>query len=163
LTRLARMRFAACAVHTGKATFYDSKGAGGNCSLPAAPADRLYVALGPSEYSSGAACGGHLDVTGPRGKVRVLIMDQCPECQPGHLDLSREAFGRTGSGPAGHVAAYRSPGDPDRERPTVRRPCRCGAGGGGPGRARRRGEPGPLRLTPATRSGGAGSAPVGPP
>ncbi|WFE50003.1 expansin EXLX1 family cellulose-binding protein [Micromonospora sp. WMMD1155] len=82
------------ATHNGKATFYDSKGAGGNCSNPAAPANRLYVALGPTEYSAGAACGGFLDVTGPKGTVRVLIMDQCPECAPGHLDLSREAFTR---------------------------------------------------------------------
>ncbi|MEU8287486.1 expansin EXLX1 family cellulose-binding protein [Micromonospora sp. NPDC048905] len=80
--------------HSGKATFYDSNGAGGNCSNPAAPANKLYVALGPTEYSAGAACGGFLDVTGPKGTVRVLIMDQCPECAPGHLDLSREAFAR---------------------------------------------------------------------
>jgi expansin (peptidoglycan-binding protein) len=81
-------------VHRGKATFYDSKGEGGNCSYVSAPADRLYVALGPSEYSAGAACGGYLDVTGPKGKVRVLIMDQCPECAPGHIDLSKEAFAK---------------------------------------------------------------------
>ncbi|MEU2988333.1 expansin EXLX1 family cellulose-binding protein [Micromonospora aurantiaca] len=82
------------ATHSGKATFYDSEGAGGNCSRPAAPADRMYVALGPSEYASGASCGGFLDVTGPRGTVRLLVMDQCPECAPGHLDLSAEAFAR---------------------------------------------------------------------
>ncbi|MFF0101881.1 expansin EXLX1 family cellulose-binding protein [Micromonospora sp. NPDC005257] len=82
------------ATHSGKATFYDSEGAGGNCSRPGAPADRLYVALGPSEYASGASCGGFLDVAGPRGTVRVLVMDQCPECAPGHLDLSAEAFAR---------------------------------------------------------------------
>lgn len=81
-------------LHKGKATFYDSKGAGGNCSYPSAPADRLYVALSPPEYASAAACGGHLDVTGPKGTVRVLIMDQCPECASGHLDLSAEAFAR---------------------------------------------------------------------
>ncbi|MFJ6149236.1 expansin EXLX1 family cellulose-binding protein [Micromonospora profundi] len=82
------------ATHSGKATFYDSNGGGGNCSNPAVPANRLYVALGPSEYAAGAACGGFLDVTGPKGTVRVLIMDQCPECETGHLDLSREAFAR---------------------------------------------------------------------
>lgn len=82
------------AAHHGTATFYDSKGAGGNCSRPAAPANRRYVALGPAEYAAGAACGGQLDVTGPKGTVRVLVMDQCPECEPGHLDLSAEAFAR---------------------------------------------------------------------
>ncbi|SBT52726.1 expansin EXLX1 family cellulose-binding protein [Micromonospora auratinigra] len=82
------------APHPGKATFYDSQGGGGNCSRPAPPADRHYVALGPQEYAAGAACGGYLDVTGPKGTVRVLVMDQCPECEPGHLDLSAEAFAR---------------------------------------------------------------------
>ncbi|RKN49671.1 hypothetical protein D7223_08490 [Micromonospora endolithica] len=102
----------------GKATFYDSKGAGGNCSLPAAPADRLYVALGPSEYAAAAACGGHLDVTGPRGTVRVLVMDQCPECPPGHLDLSREAFARIADPVKGVVpVSYRAVPDPKLSGP----------------------------------------------
>ncbi|SCG68687.1 expansin EXLX1 family cellulose-binding protein [Micromonospora coxensis] len=101
------------AVHKGKATFYDSKGAGGNCSYPAAPANRLYVALGPDEYAAGAACGGHLDVTGPRGTVRVLVMDQCPECATGHLDLSREAFARIADPVQGIVSvSYRAVVDP---------------------------------------------------
>ncbi|WP_371688652.1 expansin EXLX1 family cellulose-binding protein [Micromonospora sp. KC207] len=100
-------------VHKGKATFYDSKGAGGNCSYPSAPANRLYVALGPSEYAAGAACGGHLDVTGPKGSVRVLVVDQCPECEPGHLDLSREAFARIADPVQGIVAvSYRAVVDP---------------------------------------------------
>ncbi len=79
-------------VHRGKATFYDAQGPG-NCSF-AAPADGLFVALGPAEYDGAAACGGYLDVTGPKGTVRVKITDQCPECAPGHLDLSRAAFTR---------------------------------------------------------------------
>ncbi|MDG4802568.1 expansin EXLX1 family cellulose-binding protein [Micromonospora sp. WMMD980] len=106
------------ATHTGKATFYDSKGAGGNCSRPAAPANRLYVALGPSEYAAGAACGGFLDVTGPRGTVRVLVMDQCPECAPGHLDLSAEAFARIADPVRGVVeVSYRAVVDPSLPGP----------------------------------------------
>ncbi|WP_246278078.1 expansin EXLX1 family cellulose-binding protein [Phytohabitans rumicis] len=88
---------AAAAQASGKATFYDSQGGGGNCSFVSAPANRLYVALGPSEYAKAANCGGYLDVTGPKGKVRVLIMDQCPECAPGHIDLSKEAFAKIGN------------------------------------------------------------------
>ncbi|SBT37020.1 Peptidoglycan-binding domain-containing protein, expansin [Micromonospora narathiwatensis] len=100
-------------VHSGKATFYDSKGAGGNCSRPAAPADRRYVALGPTEYAAGAACGGFLDVTGPKGTVRVLVMDQCPECESGHLDLSAEAFARIADPVQGVVkVSYRAVVDP---------------------------------------------------
>ncbi|WP_329107924.1 expansin EXLX1 family cellulose-binding protein [Micromonospora sp. NBC_01699] len=105
-------------VHSGKATFYDSAGAGGNCSFPSAPADRLYVALGPSEYASAAACGGYLDVTGPKGRVRVVIMDQCPECAPGHIDLSREAFARIADPVQGVVpVSYRAVVNPPSSGP----------------------------------------------
>jgi expansin (peptidoglycan-binding protein) len=81
--------------HEGKATFYDLGGTQGNCSTEP-PADDLYVALGKNEYSGATACGSYLDVTGPRGKVRVKVFDSCPECAAGHLDLSRTAFKKIG-------------------------------------------------------------------
>ena len=78
---------------SGKATFYDlGSGGTGNCSFAKSPADGLFVALGPSQYSGAGACGSYLSVTGPKGTVRVKVTDQCPECEPGHLDLSRTAF-----------------------------------------------------------------------
>jgi expansin (peptidoglycan-binding protein) len=77
---------------SGKATFYDLGGGIGNCSFPGAPADDLFVALGPSQYAKAASCGSYLDVTGPKGKVRVKVIDSCPGCEVGHLDLSRTAF-----------------------------------------------------------------------
>ncbi|MEU4217860.1 expansin EXLX1 family cellulose-binding protein [Actinoplanes sp. NPDC026623] len=83
------------AKHKGKATFYDLAGTQGNCSTEP-PADDLYVALGRTEYSGATACGSYLDVTGPKGKVRVKVFDSCPECPVGHLDLSRTAFNRIG-------------------------------------------------------------------
>ncbi|MGW4942411.1 expansin EXLX1 family cellulose-binding protein [Actinoplanes sp. NPDC004185] len=83
------------AKHTGKATFYDLAGTQGNCSTKT-PADDLYVALGKGEYSGAAACGSYIDVTGPKGKVRVKVFDSCPECPVGHLDLSRTAFKKIG-------------------------------------------------------------------
>ncbi|NMO50803.1 hypothetical protein HH310_06305 [Actinoplanes sp. TBRC 11911] len=81
----------------GKATFYDLGGGTGNCSFPSAPADDLFVALGPVQYAAGAACGTYLDVTGPKGKVRVKVIDSCPPCEPGHIDLSRTAFKKIGA------------------------------------------------------------------
>ncbi|MGW5576373.1 expansin EXLX1 family cellulose-binding protein [Micromonospora chokoriensis] len=81
-------------VHKGTASFYDAGRSGGNCSFPGPPADRLYVALGSSQYSKGAACGSYLDVTGPKGTVRVMVMDQCGGCGPTKIDLSTEAFTR---------------------------------------------------------------------
>jgi expansin (peptidoglycan-binding protein) len=77
---------------SGTATFYDLGDGTGNCSFPSAPANDLFVALGDTEYSGAAACGSYLDVTGPKGKVRVKVIDSCPPCEPGHIDLSRTAF-----------------------------------------------------------------------
>lgn len=105
----------------GMATYYDSVD-GGNCSLPAAPADHLDVALSHVEYGTADACGGYLDVTGPSGSVRVLITNQCPECQVGHIDLSKTAFARIGPMVAGQVdVSYSLVRNPPLERPMAMR------------------------------------------
>lgn len=110
VTLLLQNGGAACAAppstsaERGKATFYDLGSDGsGNCSFPAPPADDLYVALGPDQYAGSAACGTYLDVTGPKGNVRVKVTDSCPECPAGHLDLSRTAFKRIADEVAGIV------------------------------------------------------------
>ena len=65
-----------------------------NCSYPNPPADQLFVALSPSEYNNAGGCGGYLEVHGPDGSVRVKVIDQCPECATGHIDLSETAFAK---------------------------------------------------------------------
>lgn len=90
------------AKHTGKATFYDLAGTVGNCNFKP-PADDLYVALGRTEYSKALSCGSYLDVTGPKGTVRVKVFDSCPECTPGWLDMSRTAFKKIASSSQGVV------------------------------------------------------------
>jgi expansin (peptidoglycan-binding protein) len=65
-----------------------------NCSYQNPPADQLFVALSPSEYNSAGGCGGYLEVHGPDGSVRVKVIDQCPECATGHIDLSEAAFAK---------------------------------------------------------------------
>jgi len=77
---------------SGIATHYVLQGGGGNCSYAGPPSDGLFVAMSPSEYATAGACGGYLEVTGPDGSVRVKVIDQCPECATGHLDLSEPAF-----------------------------------------------------------------------
>ncbi|HTU06913.1 MAG TPA: expansin EXLX1 family cellulose-binding protein [Trebonia sp.] len=76
---------------SGIATHYVLQGLP-NCSYPSPPADGLFVALSPGEYDSAAACGGYLEVHGPDGSVRVEVIDQCPGCGDGHIDLSETAF-----------------------------------------------------------------------
>ena len=85
----------------------------GNCSFPSDGADGLYVALSPGEYGDAAACGSYLSVSGPRGTVRVKVVDQCPECEAGHIDLSRTAFARIGDPAKGVLpVTYRRLVDP---------------------------------------------------
>lgn len=104
-------------VHRGRATYYNTSG-GGNCSYPGPPADNLFVALSPSEYAAAAGCGGYLDVTGPKGKVRVKIVDKCPGCPVGQIDLSKKAFARIADLSAGMVSiTYRAAVNPALPRP----------------------------------------------
>jgi expansin len=93
---------ACAAVSDEIATHYVLSGAG-NCDYPSAPANDLFVALSPAEYDGAAACGEYLQVTGPDGSVTVEVIDQCPPCQTGHIDLSEAAFERIAPLAAGEV------------------------------------------------------------
>ena len=79
-----------------------------NCSYPKPPANRLFVALSPAEYHGAAACGGYLHVTGPDGSVTVEVIDQCPECGTGHIDLSEPAFAKLAPLKAGLIRVHYS-------------------------------------------------------
>jgi expansin (peptidoglycan-binding protein) len=97
---------------SGTATHYVLSGTG-NCSYPAAPADGLFVALSPAEYDNGAACGSYIEVSGPDGSVRAEVIDQCPPCAAGHIDLSEGAFSRIAPLAAGLVnVSYQTLTDP---------------------------------------------------
>ncbi|MGW4842101.1 expansin EXLX1 family cellulose-binding protein [Nocardia brasiliensis] len=78
-------------VVSGEARFY-SFGPGVSCSYPDLPLDGFFVGMSTSEYGTADPCGAYLDVEGPRGSVRVQIVDRCPGCAPGQLDLSTAAF-----------------------------------------------------------------------
>lgn len=46
-----------------------------------------------------------MDVTGPAGNtVRVKIVDSCPGCESGHLDLSAQAFAKLADPGKGRIA-----------------------------------------------------------
>ncbi|WP_431950949.1 expansin EXLX1 family cellulose-binding protein [Nocardia lijiangensis] len=77
----------------GEARYY-SFGSNVACSYQDLPADGLYAGLSTEEFGRADLCGGHLDVRGPLGAVRVLVADRCPGCAPGQLDLSAAAFDR---------------------------------------------------------------------
>lgn len=89
-------------VHVGEGTYYDADGSG-NCSFPATPSDLMVGAMNASDYAGSATCGTCARVEGPDGTVDVRIVDQCPECRPGDIDLSPQAFEEIAPISAGRV------------------------------------------------------------
>lgn len=90
-------------VHQGIATYYYATGAGA-CSFDPSPQDLMVAAMNAEEYNQAAYCGAYLFVTGPKGSVTVRIVDLCPECKAGHLDLSLQAFEKIADVSAGRVS-----------------------------------------------------------
>ena len=85
----------------GEATYYDANGTGA-CGFPASN-DFMVAAINDEQYSK-ANCGRCVEVTGPNGKVVVRIVDKCPGCSSGDLDLSQTAFGKIAKLSAGRIA-----------------------------------------------------------
>jgi len=90
-------------IHQGIATYYYATGAGA-CSFDSSPNDLMVAAMNADEYDNAAACGTYIDVVGPKGAVTVRIVDLCPECKAGHLDLSQDAFAQIADLPQGRVS-----------------------------------------------------------
>lgn len=86
----------------GDGTYYDADGTGA-CSFAASPGDLMVAALDAPDWDGSAMCGACADVTGPAGHVVVRIVDQCPECKHGDLDLSPQAFAKLSPLSAGRV------------------------------------------------------------
>ncbi len=76
---------------SGEGTYYDADGTGA-CMLDASPEALDVAALNAVDWAGSASCGACAEVTGPSGAVRVRIVDLCPECVSGDLDLSLQAF-----------------------------------------------------------------------
>lgn len=79
-------------MNAGEATWYRTDGRG-NCSF-ARRGDPLVAALNTADYDNAALCGACLSIEGPRGAVTVRVIDRCPGCKKGGIDLNREAFER---------------------------------------------------------------------
>jgi expansin (peptidoglycan-binding protein) len=89
--------------HEGEATYYDFADGSGNCSFPATPDDLRVAAMNHVDYAGSAVCGACVRVSGPNGSVDVRIVDQCPGCPEGDIDLSPEAFAEIAELSAGRV------------------------------------------------------------
>jgi expansin (peptidoglycan-binding protein) len=87
--------------YTGEGTYYAGDGSG-NCSYPAG-GSVLYAAMNETDYESSLNCGAYIQATGPKGTVTVIVADRCPECAPGDIDFSPQAFAQVADLSAGRV------------------------------------------------------------
>ncbi len=78
-------------VHTGEGTYYATVDTNGHCSFGNGTST-LFGAMNHTDYENSAACGMCARITGPNGSVKVKITNECPECAPGDIDLSQDAF-----------------------------------------------------------------------
>lgn len=81
-------------VQQGIATYYDFANGDGACSFGPSPDDLDVAAMNAEQRSGSGVCGACATVSGPKGNVVVRVVDLCPECKKGHLDLSPQAFGK---------------------------------------------------------------------
>jgi expansin (peptidoglycan-binding protein) len=90
------------ATYGGEGTYYDADGSG-NCSFDPSPGNLMVAAMNITDYAGSAVCGACVAIDGPDGSVTVRIVDSCPGCAPGDLDLSPQAFERIAPLAAGRV------------------------------------------------------------
>ena len=82
-------------IHSGEATFYDSVVGSGSCSFDSTDTmidESMVGAMNQYDYLNSQICGACLSVTGPSGTILIRIVDMCPGCGKGGIDLSPKAF-----------------------------------------------------------------------
>jgi len=87
--------------YSGDGTYYLGDGSG-NCSYPAG-GSVLYAAMNETDYENSLNCGAYIQATGPKGTTTVKVADRCPECAPGDIDFSPEAFDQIANRADGRV------------------------------------------------------------
>ncbi|KAL1899740.1 hypothetical protein Cpir12675_001239 [Ceratocystis pirilliformis] len=90
----------------GKATFYGGNLSGGTCLFTeyTIPSGLSGVAYPTPDWDNAGNCGACLEVTGPNGNtLTVMVVDSCPSCEAGHLDLFSDAFLQFADASAGEI------------------------------------------------------------
>jgi expansin (peptidoglycan-binding protein) len=89
-------------IYNGEGTYYFGDGSGA-CLFPPIPGNLMYAAMNYPQFGNSDFCGAYINITGPQGSVIVRIVDMCPECQYGDIDMSPEAFAQIADIPQGRV------------------------------------------------------------
>ncbi len=79
---------------TGEGTQYGGIAGtnGGNCGIFVDEGDFYHCAMNHEQYDGSMTCGACVHVIGPIGEIDLKIVDRCPECKHGDIDLSTDAF-----------------------------------------------------------------------
>ena len=77
---------------SGEATYYTFADGSGACGFDPTPNDLMVGAMNAPDYGVSGPCGACAHVVGPEGEVTIRIVDLCPECPSGNIDLSPQAF-----------------------------------------------------------------------
>ncbi|KAI9225850.1 MAG: riboflavin-aldehyde forming enzyme, partial [Piptocephalis tieghemiana] len=94
---------------SGQGTYYDV--GLGSCGQTNSNSD-MVAAMNAPQYDGGAgltrragssSCGKKLCVSGPKGQTTVTVVDKCPGCSSGDLDLSPSAFNQIADPSQGRV------------------------------------------------------------
>lgn len=89
--------------HSGDGTFYTFADGSGNCLFDPTPNDLMIGAMNQTDYAGSAICGACLSLTGPNANIFIRVVDRCPECKPGDVDLSPLAFSKIADTALGRV------------------------------------------------------------
>ncbi|MBK8011364.1 MAG: hypothetical protein IPK13_08440 [Deltaproteobacteria bacterium] len=76
----------------GEATYYDVDDSGACSFGREAGSEILVAAMSSEDWDTADVCGMCVRVEGPKGAVVVKVVDRCPGCSSGDLDLSKDAF-----------------------------------------------------------------------
>ncbi len=85
--------YAGEAVHQGSSSFYYAKGAGA-CALDEEVGNAMVAAINRRDFNKAAMCGAYLHIMGAKGEAVVRVVDVCPGCKAGGLDLNKPAFAK---------------------------------------------------------------------
>ncbi|CAF1524287.1 unnamed protein product [Didymodactylos carnosus] len=87
-------------LYTGQATYYNIEG-GYTACVTLQNDNQFLVAMNAPQFdpytSNGnpnrnSLCGKTVRINGPKGSVTAVVIDRCPSCQYGDLDLTPAAF-----------------------------------------------------------------------
>ncbi|RKP39088.1 RlpA-like double-psi beta-barrel-protein domain-containing protein-containing protein, partial [Dimargaris cristalligena] len=94
--------------YTGDGTYYSPSVGTGSCGWDNSDSEKV-VALNAPQFGNPANpnaspyCGKKVKITGPNGSTEAKIVDKCPVCKSGDLDMSPAAFDEVGDQDAGRI------------------------------------------------------------